>query len=262
MTVKTSFEPGTFCWIDLGTTDSQAAKSFYEKLFGWTSTDNPAGPDMVYTMLQKDGKDVGALYEMGQEMTSQGVPPHWSHYIAVANADEAAAKVEELGGVLMMEPFDVMDVGRMALIQDPTGATFAAWETKKHFGASLVNEPGSMCWNELATRDTDAAKDFYTGLFGWDTQHLDTEGGPYTLFTQGGAHVAGMLNMTEDWGEIPPHWMIYFAVEDCDKSSEVIKELGGQVHHGPADIPDVGRFAVCADPQGAAFTIIKLINEG
>ena len=260
MTLKTAYEPGTFCWIDLGTTDADGAKKFYAELFGWEATDNQAGPDMIYTMLQKDGNDVGALYQMGEEMTSQGVPPHWAHYISVENADDAAAKAKDLGGTVMMEPFDVMDVGRMALIQDPTGATFAAWEPKSHFGASLINEPGSFCWNELATRDTETAKDFYTGLFGWDTQQQETPGGPYTLFLQGEAHAAGMLQMTEDWGEMPSHWMVYFSVEDCDASAEQVKELGGSLHHGPMDIPDVGRFAICADPQGAAFTVIQLVN--
>ena len=140
------YAPGTFCWVELGTTNGEAAKKFYTELFGWDFNDNPIGPDMVYTMLTLGGKDVGALYKMSPEMTSQGIPPHWLSYVSVASVDETANKAKSLGGTLMKEAFDVFDVGRMAVVQDPTGAVFALWQPGKHAGAGVVNVPNSFCW--------------------------------------------------------------------------------------------------------------------
>ncbi len=159
------YGPGTFCWVELGTTDGEAAKKFYTELFGWSFNDSPIGPGMVYTMLKLDGKDVGALYKMPSEMTDHGVPPHWMSYVSVSSADESAGKAKELGAALMKEPFDVMDVGRMAVVQDPTGAMFALWQAGTHNGAGVVNVPNSFCWNELATPDTTKAGDFLHGPF-------------------------------------------------------------------------------------------------
>ena len=139
----TKYAPGMFCWFELGTSDTDAAKKFYGQLFGWTAEDMPAGPDMVYTMLKRDGKEIGAMYGLSEEHKSQGVPPHWLTYISVASADESAAKAKELGGTVMMEPFDVFDAGRMALVQDPTGATFALWQANASIGAKLKDEPYS-----------------------------------------------------------------------------------------------------------------------
>ena len=259
MAERTSYEPGTFNWIELRTTDGEGAKKFYSELFSWSTIDNQAGPDMIYVTLLKNEKDVAGLYEMPDEMRSQGVPAHWGHYISVESADETADKARELGGAVVMEPFDVMEIGRSAMIQDPTGANVSLWVPKAFFGAELVNEPGALCWNELATRDVESAKAFYTSLFGWGAETQEVIGGQYTTFMNGERHAGGMLQMTEDWGDIPPHWMAYFAFEDCEAAVEKINDLGGVIHHGPADIPNVGRFAVATDPQGAAFTVIKLL---
>ena len=128
MSEFTEYPPGTFSWVELGTSDANGAKKFYKDLFGWEYNDVPAGPDQIYTMIQKDGKNACALYGLNEEMKSQGVPPHWLSYVTVANADETAAKVKEHGGTVLKEPFDVFDVGRMAALQDPTGAAFAIWQ--------------------------------------------------------------------------------------------------------------------------------------
>lgn len=252
------YAPGTFCWVELATSDGEAAKKFYTELFDWTFDDNPMGPDMVYTMLKSDGKEVGALYKMMPEMSSMGIPPHWMSYASTENADDTAAKAISLGGTIMKEPFDVMDFGRMAVIQDPTGAVFSLWQAGTHKGAAVVNAPGSLCWNELMTTDSDKAGDFYTGLFGWgkDVQNL----GPmeYTMFTHGDRPTAGMLKMTPDMGNTPPNWLVYFAVDDCDARTQKATELGGNVMKPADDIPGIGRFSILTDPQGAAFAIIKL----
>jgi hypothetical protein len=254
------YKPGTFCWIELGTTDGEAAKKFYTELFGWDFTDNPIGPSAVYTMLKLDGKDVGALYKMPPEMTSKGVPPHWMSYVSVANADESAAKAKELGATLMKEPFDVFDVGRMAVVQDPTRAVFALWQAGTHKGAGVANVPNSFCWNELATPDTTKAGDFYTGLFGWEKNVQDMGSLIYTSFMNGDRPAGGMYKPTPEMGEIPPHWLVYFAVNDTDEKARKAAALGAKTIVPPSDIPEVGRFAVIQDPQGAVFGIIKLNN--
>jgi predicted enzyme related to lactoylglutathione lyase len=252
----TKHEPGTFCWVELATSDGPAAKKFYTSLFGWSFVDNPMGDAGAYTMLQKKGKDVGALYQMGPQQ--KGMPPNWGSYVAVENANDAAAHAKELGATVMLEPFDVMEHGRMAVIQDPTGAVFSLWEPKSHIGARVVNEPGSFCWNELYAPDPARAGDFYTGLFGWtkDVRHMDY--GDYVIFNSGGRMAAGMMKTPKEWGPVPPHWLVYFAVDDCDKTVEKAKSLGAQVTVLPTDIPEVGRFAMLTDPQGAGFAVIKL----
>lgn len=260
MTKMSSYAPGTFSWIDLNTTDAGGAKDFYGKLFGWTFEDMPAGEAGTYTMFRLDGNDTAGMSEMGSDQQAQGMPPNWLSYVTVADINASAERVKSLGGTMMMEPFDVMDVGRMGIVQDPTGAFFAIWEARSHIGARVVNEPGSLSWNELATPDSDKARDFYTGLFGWTAQAQQMPHMVYTTFLNGERMNGGMVQMGEDMAGIPPHWMVYFAVEDCDASVKLAESLGGGVHIPPTDIPQTGRFSVIQDPQGAAFAVIKLEN--
>jgi uncharacterized protein len=258
MQESTSYAPGTFCWVELGTTDGEAAKKFYTSLFGWEATDNPVGPGMIYTILKLDGKDAGALYKMGEEM--KGVPPNWLSYISVKNVNETTAKAKQLGGTVFKEPFDVMDLGRMSVIQDSTGAVFALWQAGTHPGVGISNVPNSFCWNELATKDTAKAGNFYTGLLGWtkNVQNMGTM--DYTSFINGERPAGGMYAPTPEMGDVPPHWLVYFAVDDTDAKAKKAAELGGKICAPPMDIPGVGRFSVIQDPQGAAFGIIKLLN--
>jgi predicted enzyme related to lactoylglutathione lyase len=254
------YKPGTFCWVELGTSDGAAAKTFYTTLFGWDYDDKPMGPGMVYTILKLDGKDVGALYQLMPDMVAAGVHPHWLSYISVESADDAAAKVKEAGGTVVKEPFDVMTVGRMAVIQDPAGAVFAIWQAGLSKGAQIYNVPNSFCWNELATRDTKKAGDFYSSVFGWERDVQNFGPMEYTMFKNGDRPGGGMFAITPDMGELPPHWLTYFAVDDCDAKVQRATELGGQVMKPADDIPGVGRFAILLDPQGAAFAVIKLDN--
>lgn len=260
MQESVEFKPGTFCWVELGTTDGEAAKKFYTQLFEWDFVDNPVGPSGVYTILKQNGKDVGALYQMPTEMTSNGVPPHWMSYISVANADESAAKAKSLGATLMKEPFDVYTMGRMAVIQDPTGAMFALWQPGTHRGAGIVNTPNSLCWNELATRDTAKAGEFYSGVFGWDKNVQQMGPMTYTSFMNGDRPAGGMYEPGPELGDMPPNWMVYFAVADADATLARATELGGKSCAPVMDVPGVGRMAVMTDPQGAAFAVIKLEN--
>jgi predicted enzyme related to lactoylglutathione lyase len=207
-------------------------------------------------MLTKNGKRVGALYQMSAQQ--QGVPPHWNSYVTVASADDSAAQAKKLGGNVMLEPFDVLDAGRMAVVADPTGAVFSLWQPKRHIGADLVNEPGAFCWNELYTTDPNKAADFYRGLFGWtkDARHMDY--GEYVIFNQGGRQMCGMMQIPKEWGPVPPHWLVYFAVDDCDASVAKATSLGAKAMMPPMDIENVGRFAMLTDPEGAGFAVIKL----
>jgi predicted enzyme related to lactoylglutathione lyase len=262
MTERDSYEHGVPCWIDHSSGDPEAAASFYGGLFGW-QTENVMPPDSgnQYFMARLRGRDVAAL--SGQ--MSPG-PPMWNTYIAVDDADATAATVPGAGGKVFAEPFDVFDSGRMAVLADPSGAPFSLWQAGRHHGAGIVNEPGSLSWNELVTRDPDAAKRFYGEVFGWRTSSMDYAGAQYTVWHLAGegepeprTGIGGMMPMVgEQWpADLPSHWMVYFAVEDADSSASRSEELGGRVAVAPFDTP-VGRTAVLNDPAGAAFSVIAL----
>lgn len=256
MTVVETYAPGTFCWADLGTPDAAAAKQFYTGLFGWSIEDRPMGPGATYTMFNLDGKAVAALY---QQERQPGPPPHWVSYISVDDADDLSSRTRALGGTVLMDAFDVLDVGRMAMIQDPTGGVVALWEPKKHIGAGVVGEPNTLGWNELSTHDTATAGRFFQELLGWRIEPRQFGAVPYTYFMRGDALAGGMIQIAPHLGPIPAHWLVYFAVDDCDASAARARSLGGQVEIPPSDIPGVGRFAGLADPQGAPFAIIKFL---
>lgn len=257
MAVVTKHEPGSFCWPELATSDAGGAKTFYKGVFGWDANDAPAGPDMVYTTLVRSGKSVGALY--GQGPQEKGVPPHWNIYVAVASADDTAKKAKALGGKVLLEPFDVMEHGRMAVIEDKQGAKICIWEAKNHIGAERVNEPGALCWAELDTNDTNSAGSFYTALFGWGKKGGGEAANQtaYTEWQQGGKSIGGMMTIPKEWGPVPPNWLVYFASADVDATAKKAGELGGAAVVPPTDIPDMGRFAVLRDPQGAVFAVFR-----
>ena len=258
----TKYPNGTFSWVDLTTTDPDAAKTFYSSLFGWEIVDVPVGNGNVYTMFQLEGRDVAALSGMNPAQQAEGIPPYWTSYVSVDNLDETTANVTALGGSLLARPCDVFDAGRMALVQDPIGANFALWEAKKHIGAKLVNMPNALVWNELATRETEKATAFYTALFGW-TSRVDQSllGTAYITLINNDRLAAGMLQMTDAWGDIPPHWMVYFAVEDCAATVEKVKSLGGSIALPPTEVPQVGTFSVIQDPQGGTFAVMSYVVD-
>ena len=255
MPIVTSHKPGSFCWAELMTSDQPAAKNFYTKLFGWTIDDAPLGDGTFYTMLKLKDQTVGALYQTTKQ--EAGIPPHWNCYVAVANVDDAAKKAAALGAKIMMPPFDVMDVGRMTVIADPTGAALCLWQAKKHTGAGVINEPGAACWHELGTTNGDSATKFYSQFFGWGIKPLPTTP-PYTVFSNAGTDIGGMYLLTGTMAGIPPHWLPYFQVSDCDATVKQALSMGGKTIVPPMDIPGTGRFAYVQDPQGAVFAVIKL----
>ncbi len=249
---------GNFCWNELCTQDWAAAKKFYTQLFSWQNEDQPIDEDIYYTMLQKQGDDIAAMYQMPQAQTQADVHSHWLSYIAVDNVDAATEKAKQLGAEIIAGPHDVMDAGRMVMISEPGGALFALWQANKHKGCQRLNEPNTPYWHELASRNSAKSRDFYCQLLGWESEVKAMEGMDYILFNVTGKPVAGMLEMTDEWpADIPAHWMVYFAVESCDNTIVKVQQLGGEVCVPATDIPDVGRFSVITDPQGAVFSILE-----
>jgi predicted enzyme related to lactoylglutathione lyase len=249
MGTRTEHAPGTFSWVDLTTSDGAGAKAFYGGLFGWEFEDNEIpGDGGVYSTCKVGGENVAAIAPATDQF-----PPHWNNYVTVASADDATAKAKELGANVIEEPFDVMEAGRMALFQDPTGAALCVWEPRDAIGAGRVNDPGCLTWNELHTPDPGKALQFYTGLFGWSTEAMDTQGGPsYTIVRLGERSNGGVTDAQE--GE-PPNWLPYFTVESRDGTADKAKELGAQELFR-MDMPQ-GNVAVFSDPQGAAFAVFE-----
>lgn len=248
------FDHGVPSWVDLGTPDIDAAAEFYAGLFGWTVSE--AGPPEAggYRMCTMRDKPVAGL---GPQMNPG--PPVWSSYVTVDDADATATAVAAAGGKEIMAPMDVMDVGRMAVFADPAGAVFSVWQARSHAGAGIVNEPGSLSWNELVTVGVESSKSFYQAVFGWDSRTHDGEMA-YTEFQLGDRGIAGMMEKPPMMpAEVPPHWGVYFAVADTDATVAKAKELGGSVVMPATDI-EPGRFAVLADPSGAVFNVLAMAS--
>jgi len=249
------YEHGVPSWVDLGTGDMAAARAFYSGLFGWTVQEGPpeAGG---YSIAELRGRPVAGL---GPQMNPG--PPVWATYVNVDDADKVVAKVGAAGGTAFMEPMDVMDVGRMAFFSDPQGATIGVWQPKEHKGAGIVNEPGTLTWNELVTTDTDGAAAFYAEIFGWGSVTHGEGAGAYTEFQVGGRSIAGMMAKSPEMpAEMPSYWGVYFAVADTDATVKQVADLGGSIMMPPRDI-EPGRFAIAIDPTGAMFSVLAL-KEG
>jgi len=250
MTERSGYEPGTPSWVDLSTPDPDAAKRFYGALFGWEAEEaGPVEETGGYSMFRLRGRQVAGV----GPIMDPSQPAVWSTYIATDDADATVARAQEAGGQAIVEPMDVMDAGRMAVLAHPAAGIVGVWQAGRHTGAELVNEPGALTWNQLHTRDQDGAAAFYEAVFGW--RRGDFGGMP--MFELGDRGIASMADMppgTPD--QVPAFWMAIFAVQDTDATVAQAGELGGQALGPPFDIPDVGRFAVLADPHGVAFGVL------
>jgi predicted enzyme related to lactoylglutathione lyase len=273
--------PGVPCWIDTNQPDPNAAAAFYSGLFGWEIEDAmPPGSDQHYLMARIRGGDVAGINGI-----PEGAPPaaRWDTYIWVQSADDTAAKVVDAGGKVLMGPMDVMDAGRTAIVSDPEGAVFCVWEPNRHRGATIVNEHGSLNFNNLNTHDADAAKAFYGAVFGWGTMPMGGGAEAWTLSGYGdhlellnpgtlermasmGAPagfadvVATLTPLPDHDRDVPAHWSVTFATDDADATARKAGELGGRVIAGPFDAPWV-RMAIIADPQGASFIASQFVPE-
>jgi predicted enzyme related to lactoylglutathione lyase len=248
---RSVYEPGTFCWAELTTSDQAAAKAFYGGLFGWEANDIPVGDDAYYSMQQLDGKRVAAIAVQPQQQRDAGVPPLWNSYVSVQSADEVAERAKELGAVLHAPPFDVMTAGRMAVIQDPQGAYLMLWQPGETIGAEFVNAAGALVWNELQSPDLDASASFYGELFGWQVEQFAGMQERYLSIKNGDANNGGMRALTPP---SPPNWLVYFGTEEVHAALAKVDELGGSKLAGPIDI-GIAKIAVVADPQGAVFAL-------
>jgi predicted enzyme related to lactoylglutathione lyase len=281
MRERDGYIPGVPCWVDTSQPDPEAAVEFYAGLFGWDFENvMPPGSPGKYFIGRLRGGDVAAV---GSQ--PEGAPPMalWNTYVWVESADEAAAKVTQAGGRVLTEPFDVMDAGRMAVFTDPEGAAFCVWQAKEHKGARIVNEPGSLNFNGLNTRDAAGAKSFYGSVFGWKAlglpggaemwrlpgygDHLEARTpGLREQMAQMGAPkgfedvVASLNPIADDQPDVPPHWSVTFAVDDADATAARAAELGGNVTVAPFDAPWV-RMTIITDPQGATFVASKFVPE-
>lgn len=258
MTQRTSYPEGCPCWADLSTRDLQAAFRFYGPLLGWTF-DEPVAELGYYTMARKDGKLVAGLAPIQPPQPGQpDLPPMWSVYLWTPNADDAAARIGDAGGTLLLPPMEIPGAGRMLYAVDSTGAVFGAWEANHHRGSELHAEPGAMCWAEINTRDGAATDMFYKRVFGYPEQAQigDGDGFDYSVWKAGDEDVCGRLQMGAEWGDVAPHWMLYFAIDDIDAAVQNIASLGGKLCHGPFDSP-YGRIAVVNDPSGATFSLLQ-----
>lgn len=249
----TTSHAGRFVWRELVSTDLPAVRSFYKSLFGWSDTEHDMGMPTPYIMFHHDGLDEdtgGATAPMMPD-----APSHWLDYITVDDVDAARSRVTELGGRALTEPMDIPGVGRFAVAMDPTGGVFALFRGEQPGASDTERTPpvGTFCWSQLMARELDAVVPFYAELFGWQP---DPMGEGIVVFKQGEAMRASAMQMPPD-SPAPTHWLQYVAVDDCDAAFARARELGAQVHVGPTDMPGMGRFAVVADPGGAAFALWK-----
>jgi predicted enzyme related to lactoylglutathione lyase len=252
----------SFIWYELMTPDRDAAMDFYSKVAGWTAAPHPSsqtdsGPYMV---LSKDGREFGGMFQFTDEMKANGMPPFWIGYVAVADTDETAAKIEAAGGSIHRGPEDIPGVGRFAMVADPGGAVFNVMAPNPASVPPPRPEPDSPAcgWHELyASQGQKAAFDFYSGLFGWETLSEMDMGpmGTYRLIGANGERLGGMMDKPE---QLPRSvWGYYFTVDGIEAAAERVRDHGGIVRMGPMDVPD-GSFVVqCADPQGAVFSLVS-----
>lgn len=246
---------GNFCWVEANLEDPDKGKGFYGELFGWASQDMPM-PQGSYTMMHIGGKHVAGIMKLPEEAKKMGAPPHWMSYVAVEDVVAATAKSKDLGANVLVAPMQV-GPGTMSVIQDPTGGVLALWATKESMGTFLWGETNSLCWTELATTDTAKATTFYTGLFGWKTESMPMGDFSYTVLKNGDQMVAGLMPQPAMLKGAPSMWTAYFLVADCDGTAAKAVKMGAIMLNPPTDIPNVGRFAVIRDPQGATFAILK-----
>lgn len=256
--VKT-FQSGDFCWIELCAPVMQSAKDFYMPLFNWQFSAMPMPGGGDYFFLETAGTPIGGGYELTSALSEAGCKPAWCVYVQTDDADALTQRAETLGAIILKPAFDVGDMGRMSVLQDPTGAVFSFWQPKGESAPRLSpRSHGAIGWIELATRDIEKAQAFYCDLLGWDAQKsVMPSGKEYVEFSNQGQPVAGMYRLTEEMRDVPPHWGIYFSVEDLDAALRQAREMGAEVLYDPIHLPELGRFTAVKDPQQICFSLIE-----
>lgn len=261
MNTRSTYESGTPCWVDLMSPDVDASTDFYTALFGWQAEDQfDEDGTRIYTNFLRDGRLVAGMG--GHQPGMEGAPPIWNTYVATDDVDATSRRVEAAGGTVMMPATDVMDQGRMAIYGDPTGAVISVWQAGEHRGAQVCNEPDTWSWNELMTRDIDAALAFYRDVFEWSYDGRELPFGTYSVIRGGGGGRGGLMPMPPGVPDmVPNHWAVYFMVDAADAAVERVRELGGQLVQGPHDVPGIGRIAIVHDPSGGSFMIMQRVSR-
>jgi len=257
MTDFEKFDPGTFAWVDVNTTDPEATRAFFTSLFGLTSNDVPSPTDTPYTIMMKDGKQAWGLFPLQEDLREAGVPSHFLSYVKVSDVAATLAAMEGAGGSTAVAPMDVGNGTWIAMGTDPTGAMIGLMQPGDEEGVTVANEPGTLIWNELLTNDCDGCAAFYSTAFGWALDSMDTPNGPYHSFKDGDDYRGGMMEIRQEWGPLPPSWQVYFATDDADATVAKAEQLGGSVAVPAFDVPEVGRMATLADPAGAHFSVFQ-----
>lgn len=251
---------GNFCWVEANLEDPDKGKGFYGELFGWASQDMPM-PQGSYAIMQLGGKHVAGVMKLPEQAKQMGAPPHWMSYVAVEDVASSTNRAKGLGATVLAGPMQV-GPGTMSVISDPTGGVLALWATKESMGTFLWGETNTLCWTELTSTDSTRAVAFYTALFGWKTDSWPMGEITYTVLKNGEQMIGGIMPQPPMMKGAPSVWTSYFAVEDCDATAQRAGRMGATVLVPPTDIPDVGRFAVIQDPQGAVFSVIKNVPRG
>lgn len=256
--VTTPYEPGTPCWIDVMVPDQQAALDFYRDLFAWQGT---VGPEEFggYSVCTLKGKPVAGIMKAMAMGDQAPPPPNWTTYFSTADAASTQAAITSNGGNVIAPVAEVSDLGRMLVAADPQGAVFGVWEPRGFHGAGIVNEPGALVWNQLATTDPKAAGAFYEAALGLAAAPMP-EMPEFTGFQVKGRTVGGVQDMTNMPEGTPPHWLVNFAVDDTDSTVDALVRRDGTVLAPPFDMERVGRMAVVADPWGATFAVVALAS--
>jgi predicted enzyme related to lactoylglutathione lyase len=247
---RTTYTPGTPCWVDLTTTDVEGAERFYGAVFGWTVGEGPAAN---YMLFEHEGTTVAGLHPLMDEQREQGMPPSWSMYVRTEDVSATVAHATELGATVVAEPFDIPGAGRMGALADPQGGVVLLWEPIDFAGAPLVNVVGAWAWNDLQTTDPEGAAPFYESLFGWATAEVPGSDGIYRSIAHEGRNIGGIMRAQREIAQ--PYWTVYFGVADVDVTLERVVAEGGRKLVEPMAVPS-GRFAVALDPQGAVFCLV------
>lgn len=257
MAIRTSYQHGQFAWVDLTARDTDEARDFYHRLFGWECVDlDPSGGPLA-AQFELEGMSVAGLDAMDPALRDRRQPAHWNSYINVDDIQAICERATQLGAVLTVSPRQVRDAGWQAFLRDPTGASVGLWQKNQRFGAAIHQDFHSFCWNELWTRDLEGARNFYGQLLGWEFSEYPSNMGPYYVVRNGQEETSGLMQIDQRWGDMPPCWMVYFAVKSVDMSVDRLRQLGGYVVIHPFDIEE-GRLAVVADPQGAPFELVEM----
>ena len=257
--MATKLIPGEFCWAELYTQNMENAVPFYQSLFGWQTKTVPIDTNQNYTFFNVGEKGIAGGFEINSEMKAHNFSPQWNSYILVEDIQKSVAKAKSLGAEVLKDVSDVMDMGKMAILTDPTGAIISLWQNLKPTANESLSKltPGTIGWNELITSDIEKATEFYSKLFNWSPEVEEFQpGSTYTTFLNNGIPVAGMVKYMEG-GAVGSRWSVYFTVDNIEESMNIAVDNGADICFAPIDIEGVGRFTMVRDPEEVFFSIME-----